>query len=65
MYGVPSAIHSMGVVLQKQRHLHQLFFGLLVGVMLVCWLPASNYSNLGVLAVLSGTLEPSHEELCK
>ena len=34
MHGVPSVIHSIGGVLQNQIHLHQLFFGLWVGVLL-------------------------------
>ena len=56
MSGVSSVIHSIGGVLQNQRHLHQLFlFGLWVGVMLMCWIPAGNNSNLGMLAILPGT----------
>ena len=65
MHGVLSVIHSIGGVLQDQMHLHRLSSWLWVGVMLMRWLPVGNYSNLGVLAALPGTLEPSHEELCK
>ena len=46
MYGAPSAIHSMGVVLQKQRHPHQLFF----------W--AIGWCNAGVLAPRKQLFEP-------